>query len=499
MAGFGEFLGKTGEAAWQLFVWQIAGQVVSALLTPYLTELTYLVNEEHPDIVLPVNDLVTGVVRGHLTVDQAKADAVKLGIDGARFETLLEIARPKISAPDLAQMLVRGFITEDRARTEAGFTGVDPVRLDLLAKIAADAPSPTDLVIALRRKLIQEDSDDPDVPSFAGGIREGRLADKWIPMLKELGTQWPSPVDALQAELEGQLTHDEAQALYVKLGGDLQFYQWLFNSRGTAPTPDQALELYRRGIIPLDGTGPESVSVHQAFLEGPQRNKWFEPFTHLFNYVIPPRSVVAMVHQGVLTDEQAAAELAKSGAVGEQAAALIAEGHHRAAATSKNLTVTTILSLYESRLISDQDAHGLLVALGYSDDNATFEVELADLRRVIAALNAAVSRVHNLYVAHKITRDTAVSTLGALKVPADQITEVVRIWDLEVGVNVRQLTPAQIEDAWKANLIDTETAMSELVTLGYTPYDAWILLSIKIKAPAGEPPARNPSPIGTIP
>lgn len=499
MPGFGEFLGKTGEAAWQLFVWQIAGQIVSEALGPYLTELGYLVNEKHPDIVLPVNDLVLGVIRGHITVDDARGDAAKLGIDAERFGQLVEIARPKLSVADLGQLVVRGFMARGDAVTEAAATGYDAKRFDLLTKISADAPSPTDLVIALRREIIPEDSGDPNVPSFAGGIREGRLADKWIPMLKELGTQWPSPIDALTAELEGQLSHDEAVALYKKLGGDLQFYPWLFNSRGTAPTPTEALDLHRRGIIPLDGTGPDSVSVHQAFLEGPQRNKWFAPFIGLLDYVIPPRSVVAMVHNGTYTDAQAAAALTKSGVNKDDQAALIAEGHNRANATDRALTQTTLIALYENRIIAKQDVHDLLTALGYSDDNATYLIELADLRRSIAAVNAAVSRVHTLYVSHKLTRDATVSTLHALAVPDDQINEVLHIWDLEEAVNVKALTPAEITDAYKKDIASYDDAHAELVTLGYTPYDAWLLLSLKIGKALPNQPGKGPSPVSTIP
>jgi len=499
MAGFGEFLGKTGEAAWQLFVWQIAGQIVSAALTPYLTELTYLVNEKHPDIVLPVNDLVAGVIRGHITQADAAGDAAKLGIDGERFTHLLEIARVKIAAPDLAQLVVRGFMDRQTATTEAGFTGWDTHRFDLLTKIAADAPGPGDLAIALRRELITEDSPDPDVPSFAGGIRQGRLSNIWIPMFHGLAEDWPTWQEALNADLQGQLSHDDAMAMYKRLGGRPEFYQWLFNTRGQAPTPTQALELLNRGIITERGRGPEQTSYEQAFLEGPWRNKWLEPFLALRTYVLPPRSVVAMVHNGALTDQQAATELAKSGVAPEQAAALIIEGHHRAAATDKDLAKADILAMYSDRLIPQADAHSLLTALGYSDDNATLLTELTDLRRSIAAVNTAVSRIHTLYVSHKITRAAAIEVLKKLGIPQDQLSEIVHTWDLEAAANIKQLTEAQIARAYKLEFITQAEATDELVTLGYTPFDAWILLSNATGGAQPDKPPRTPSPVGTIP
>lgn len=499
MPGFGEFLGKTGEAAWQLFVWQIGAQVVSQLLGPYLTELGYLVNDEHPDIILPVGDLVSGVLRGQITHDSAVSDARKLGIDEARFNQLVETARPRLSPADLAQLVIRGFMTDQAAIQEAAFSGVDQDRLYLLEKIAADAPGPSDLATALRRGVIPEDDPSEDVPSFAGGIREGRLANKWIPMVKALATYWPSPIDALSAELEGQLDHDTALAMYEKLGGDPQFYTWLFNSRGNAPTPGEGLEMLNRGIIPERGTGPQSTSYEQLFLEGPWRNKWLPAFLALRTYVTPPRSVVAMIRDGSLTDAQAAAELAKQGMDETMIGAYIAEGHQQTAAPDKNLTQSQIVELYTDRIVSQTEAHDLLTALNYSDQNATFLLTLADLRRSMTAVSNAVSRVHTLYVGHKITRAATVDVLTKLEVPADQVADIIATWDLEASVNVKQLTEAQIVAAWDKEIIDLDTAMAELQTIGYTALDAWVLLSTKNNQPLPNKPAQGPNPVSTVP
>jgi hypothetical protein len=158
-----------------------------------------------------------------------------------------------------------------------------------------------------------------------------------------------------------------------------------------------------------------------------------------------------------------------------------------------------VIDLYSARIIAQADAHGLLVALGYSDTNATYLLELADLRRSIAAVNTAVSRVHTLYVSHKITRAAAQSVLDALHVPGEQTKQILSTWDLENAVNVKQLTEAQIVDAWHVNIIDPGEAQTELESIGYTPRDAWILLSIKAKGAVGSEPPRGPAPVGVIP
>jgi hypothetical protein len=498
MAGLSDLFGK-GSIAEQIFVWGILNQVIAALASPFFEQLTQEVNSKHPVTELSPPQLAQLVVRNFVTPGGARDAALKAGLTGDKFDHLVQLADSYLSPGDLAQLVVRNFTTPAFAQGEALKSGMDAERFALLTKIAADAPAPGDLAVALRRKLIPEDAGNPDTPSFAGGVREGRLGDKWIPVLKELATQWPSPSDALKAELTGQLTHAQALAEYERLGGDAQFYTWLFNTEGNAPTPSEALDLVNRGIIPVNGTGPDAVSYEQAFLEGPWRNKWEKVFLALREYVTPPRSVVAMVHNGALTDGEAAAELAKSGLSPSMVGAYIAEGHQRAAATSRDLTQSAVIDLYSARIIAQADAHGLLVALGYSDTNATYLLELADLRRSIAAVNTAVSRVHTLYVSHKITRAAAQSVLDALHVPGEQTKQILSTWDLENAVNVKQLTEAQIVDAWHVNIIDQGEAQTELESIGYTPRDAWILLSIKAKGAVGSEPPRGPAPVGVIP
>jgi hypothetical protein len=73
--------------------------------------------------------------------------------------------------------------------------------------------------------------------------------------------------------------------------------------------------------------------------------------------------------------------------------------------------------------------------------------------------------------------------------------------DLEASVTVRTLTEAQIVDAWGKGILDDNGAMTELGNLGFTPFDAWVLLSIKAGGPLpGQPAPGPPSPLpGVIP
>ncbi len=450
MAGLGGALGGGG-ALTQIFTWAVAQQIVQTMLSPTLELVAQRVNSENPVVDLSPADLAAAVVQSFMSHDDAAHEAAKSGIDGGRFSTLVNLA--------------------------------------------GDSLAPEGLAEALRRGLIPEHGSGADSTSFEQGIREGRLKNKWAGIVKELAIRWPTPVDALEALLEGQISEGDARTLYERFGGDPAYFAMLFNTRGNAPTPVEALELANRGVIPWRGTGASRVSYEQAFLEGPWRNKWLEPFIALGEYLPPPRTITAMVRNGSLSDARALDLLIKTGLAKDLAAAYIADAHHQKTQTERDLSVSQLLSMYESGLISPNDAKSLLLVLGYSDESAGLMIDYKDLQRAIGAVNSAVSRIHALYVAHKIGRDTARNGLVTLAIPAAQIDDIVSTWDLERSINVRVLTPAEIANAWKYEIISIDEALAELVALGYTPRDAWIYMSVHAKAPLPTPPPPGPAPI----
>lgn len=450
MAGLGDAFGGGG-ALTQIFTWQVAAQIVQSLMQPTLTLVAAKINEDTPVLDLTPADLANLVVRSYRDRASAAHEASRSGIDGAKFD-------------------------------------------DLVA-LSADAPAPEALAEALRRGIIPETGAGKGSTSFEQGIREGRLGNKWTDMIKELSVKWPTPADALDALLEGQVSHDEALTLYKRFGGDPAYFTMLYNTRGNAPTPVEALELANRGIIPWRGTGPDKVSYEQAFLEGPWRNKWLEPFIALGEYLPPPRTITAMVRNGSLSDATALDLFIKQGLSKELAAAYIEDAHHQKTATERDLSASQLLNMYAAGLISADAVAPLLKALNFSDQSVSLMLQYKDMQRAIAAVNTAVSRVHTLYVAHKIDDANARQALVALGVPGAQIDDILTTWALERSVNVRTLTPTEIANAWKYDIITIDEALAELVALGYTPRDAWIYMSIHNKATLGTPPPSGAAPI----
>lgn len=395
-----------------------------------------------------------------------------------------------LTPADVAAAVVRGEMTEAQAAAEAAKSGYNAERTHTLIRLNGDAPAPGDLVVALRRGII-------DHPRFVQGIQQGRMRNEWTDVIEQLGVQQPPPTAMLAALLEGQISEAEAKRRYAALGGDPAYFQILFDTEGSAPSPLEAAEMARRGVIGWDGTGAGVVSYEQAFLEGPWRNKWSKPYRALAEYLPPPRTITAMIKEGAMTPAEGGKLLAEQGLNPTMVAAYLQAASSQKTAATKDLAQTQITALYHDRIIGVFDATSMLISLGYDAAEAGFILSIEDLRKVQQYLAIAVGRIHTLYVGHKIDRTAAINALGQLKVDATEITELTGIWDWERAANVRVLTPAEIAGAMHWKIIDQPAAQLQLEQLGYTPHDAWVYLSVHEKAPLGVAPA--PGAIGPPP
>lgn len=549
MSALGDLFGK-GSVAEQLLLWGVMNQVVGAISAPYLSQLTQDVNARTPVEPLSPSDLADAVVRNYMSVAEATAEAAKSGVgaadfarmvplhadapgpqqlavallrgiigeagsgpDAATFEQGIREGRladkwaPMIkalsvavlSAPDAASAVVRHFMTAAEGQAEAAKSGVSASTFETLVQLSGDSPGPQQLAEALRRGAIAESGTGADSVSFEQGIAEGRLANKWAPIIKALALDWPTPVNALNAQLKGAFTGDEGKALYEKLGGDPQFYDWLLFSEGSAPTPNEAADMARRGIIPQKGTGPDAVTFEQAFLEGPWRNKWQDAFWQYSQFIPTARETITLLKDGAVDKATAAAWMKRAGADDATVAAFIAEADTALLSDYKGLTTNAVLNMYYQRMVSEADATTILESLHVSAQAVPLMLAYADLQKAIAQQNSAVNRVGTLYAARKITQQTAKQALISLQVPPNAVNEIIATWQLENSINVKLLTESQIVDAWEYEIMTEGEALTELGNIGYTPYDAWVLLSLKAKqAQPGKPAPGPAAPQGAV-
>lgn len=431
----------------QIMIWGVGQQVIEALLAPGLNELTQLVNE---------------------------------------------VAQTQLLSPaDAADLVVRNYLTMDAGTAVAKRGGVSPEDFALLVKNAGAAPDTTTLVEAFRRKIIGWDSSSGGLPSVLDGIREGRLADKWAPVIQALGDLPIGVADAVDAVVEGQIPRAQGEAIAYQNGISAENFAILYNTRGNPPGPAELLEMVRRGIIPASGTGPDVLSLVQGISEGATKDKWIPAIQKLLTVLPPQGTVTAMLRSGAITREQAIGYYKQLGYDDTVAAGFAAEASHTKTAASKDLAKSDVEKLYADRAIDAATATSMLAGLGYTSDEAAYLLAIQDLHATTAIVDAAIGRIRSYYEARKITDQAVVNALNALNVPSAQQDQLLAAWKIARDSNVKTLTEAQVTAAWALTLFTDEQAITELQAIGYTAHDAWVLLSIKNKAPLANEPAQG--------
>lgn len=412
---------------------------------------------------------------------------------------LEQLGKAVLSPPDAASATVRNFMSHAEAEAEASKSGVSSGLFEVLTHLAGDAPGPQQLAEALRRQAIPKDGTGPGSVSFTQGIAEGRLADKWAPVIEALAKLWPTPVDALTASLKGQVTAEEGKRLYELLGGDAQFYTWLLDSQGEGPTPLEAINMANRGFIPWDGTGPDVTSYAQAFKESRWRDKWAPAYRKYADYLPPPETVRSLLEQGSIDQATAVQLWHKSGLDQQTVSAYLQAAAFNNTAATRGLAISEVLNMFYGQLIGETETVQLLELFHVPQHTISLLISYTLVRRSIAAVTAATSRVKSLLAARKIGPDTARQALERLQIPGSTIDGLISAWEVEASISVKVLTEAQIVDAWQIGVLDQAEAEADLAAIGYTAYDAWVLLSIKNKQPLPNKPERVvAAPAGTV-
>lgn len=432
----------------QIFLYQVVGQVVSALLGPYMTQAGYDVNRANP-LIMP-------------------------------------------SPPDLAQMVVKNILTEDQAAQVAAAYGEDAEKFHWRVLDTGEPPGLQQVLEWWRRGFLPWDGVGPGEPSVENAIRTSRTYTYWTPVIQRAQFLPITVADAVNAWVRGQISPDEAKRYIYENGLLENEAQILFDTTGRPPAPMQLATLVRRGLIPVHGSGPGVTSFQQGIIEGDLKDKWEPQFEGLIEAIPGIFEIRQAQISGGMTAQMAAKYYAMQGLPPDITAAMVEAGTGAKLAGSKKLAQGTIMSLYADKVLSRDQAAEFLVQLGYDEPEADFVIDVQDYKEAAASVSSAISKTRTGYLARKLDLTQARQILDALGVPADRAQQLLAIWEDELGATVRILTPGQIVDAVYYGVSTTEWAMQQLEGLGYTPGDAWVLISVRLHGPAPDPPPDAP-------
>lgn len=457
----------------QFFVFGVMFTLAQAMLAPFVQQLNNDVWSAHPDRPISPPDVATAVVRG-------------IGLGDTAGETVPQWAYD-----------------------EAAKSGFDRLTFGTMVGVTGMAPALQLLFEMIRRGIIEEGDVASGGTTLVGGIKQSDVKDEWIPFVSKLRYIQPSPIDMVRAAVQDQwdeqvgsgTTYDEAkkwaETLGLEpgnyLGGNPDWFNLLYNTAGRPPGPVEMMHAANRGLTDWDSRGSASVSFSQAISESDIKDKYIPLLKKLaVYYPAAGETRQLLLHGGI--DEATALQLwADDGVPPLIANAMLHLAQIEQVTQDKALARGDILTLVQEQAIDDTQALALLQQIGYSGDNALHLLEMTHFRYELDALRSVVRRVASLYTSRKISTTQAQQALQGFGMPQAQIDSLLKTFDNQRAAEALTPTAAQVASALFYKVIDQAGAQGLLEALGYSPWGAWLVLSVRMHGALPNQPAMGPN------
>jgi hypothetical protein len=382
---------------------------------------------------------------------------------------MLELRKTLLTPADAALAVLRGVIGQAEGNAIAAANGVSEADLAILQGNTGEPPAAESLMEGLRRGFI-------DQATFDRGIRQSRTRNEWVPFMAQLRFSPMSTADAVAAVVQNYLSDAEGQAIAEQNGLEASHWQYIREAAGEPLSLTEMTELWRRGDV-------GQADVEQAMRESRLKDKYI-PSAIKLRYRIPePREVVTALTRGAATEAQALKALTDYGYDAANSQMLLKSGLAAKRGTVHHLAVGTVVRMYEDHLVDRARALDLLTGLGWSAEDAAWQLQVADLTAQLHLQSQAVTAIRGRYVARHIDLTTATAALDGLDLDAAQRAALLKLWDLERAVTVKSLTEAQVVKAVKDDLLTATEGHARLTAMGYADGDANILLGVAPGAP----------------
>lgn len=444
-----------GSLIQQFFVYGLMFQLAGTMLAPFTQQVSNNIWQANPDRPIPPPDIATGVVRG-----------IQPG-------TVADVPIPQWAADAAAQ------------------SGFPAQAMQYLADITGSPPDATSLFEMIRRGIIDESQ-------LTQGMRESDLRDSWIQYMAKLRYITPTPADLVRSAVQNQIDYSQASSLAAELGleppgyinNNPDWFQLLFNTYGRPPGPEEMARAANRGLTDWSSIGPASVSFAQAISESDIKDKYIPLLEKLAVYYPPSGEVRTLLLHGGITEAQAVALWKANGVPDEIAAAYLHLAQVEQITQDKAIAKGDILELVKQQAISDGQAATLLAQVGYTDGNAQTLIKMAHYQFELEILRRSVTRIGELYTGHKIDDAQARAGFQGIGLSDDQITALLDTLAAERAALVISPTPSQVASGLYYGILDQQTAQSLLEQLGYQPWTAWYVLSVRMHGPLPDEPPR---------
>ena len=353
----------------------------------------------------------------------------RAGYDSNKITQLISMIHQPLGLIENTIALRRGFISPDTYAEKLRILGLAPDDIDLAEKLSMQLPPIGDLI-----RMVVRDTFEPDV------VEAGQLSDGFENF----------PVETAE-----------------ELGISNYWAEKYWQAHWMLPSLQQGFEMLHRDKISQD----ELLALFKAADLAPG---YWEPMQAI-SYRPYTRVDVRRMHAlGVLDEEQVLRSYLDLGYDQEKASNLTAFTLAYNDSTKKvervkerDLTKSDIIGMYNDGVLERDQTYDYLVAIGYSDSEATVLIEREDIQADIKERKADIENVINQAKIKAITYEDAQDRLAALDLTRTETNKALA--SLSRASQTRTRTPSKSDlDNWLAlNLITPGDYAEELRTLGY--------------------------------
>lgn len=445
---------------------------------------TMLLNTGEPP---GAEELMEAYRRGFITEDQFKLGIAQSRVRDQWTDTLLKLRYSPISTADAVNAYVEGYITESDVQSYADQNGLEPDQYKILVEAAGDPLSYTDMMRLWRYGYV----DQTDVQN---ALKQGRLKDSYIPWALLLKDAPMSVPDAIEAYVQGYLTEDQAKTIAELNGLRAEDFDPLRLAAGDPLSKTEMITLWRRGLVSED-------QVKAALQQSRLKDSYIDLALNLKVQLPALYETRALLADGGLTAEQGTQILLAQGYESDIVKSIVSNAIGATTASTKALTEAMYADLYKEQSITASEFIEELEVLGYTQAQGELIQSIYDNQLAISSRNQVITKIKAGYVGHKITEQDAQNELNQLGVAADMVDRLIDDWNLIIASTIKQLTAAEVTDAWFMNLFspndsadNTSIALNYLANLGYSAADAITILEIKNKGPLDNGTKAKPIP-----
>lgn len=466
---------------------------------PLLRAIEQSTNEVAPNELMDVGRFMELFNRGAISHERFSAELSKMGFNEERIGYFELLTQDLLPLGDVVSAFYRGTIDETEFYKRTGALGYPDEVAKIIKGNFTERIGVGDVFDAERRgfPLGNDPASLPQELAARGWTQER------VELLRKLAYKVPAVPDLVTFATWGV---DDPQ--YVEKLGLMQNMPatFLAEARAAGWTDEQAKRFWASHWTPppifilhtLFQTGQITEDDLSFFLKVAQHPPEFIPNVVKAFYKYPSESmIIDMLKNGIIDESSIDDMIDNTGYTPEAKANLhkliVLKAHQPSQAEKtalqekkdavKGLTVSTVLSSFEEKLIDENAARNYLAELGEHTDVIDLHIKHSQYKMERADLNNEIAYIGDNFKAGTINETTARSFLVQIGVSSFKIEHLITSWIKGGAVKTKHPSEAQLASFLKNGIITLDEFTSEMEALGWNDkYIAWFVGDLSAKA-----------------